>query len=209
MNITIKDCNGNTHSGYWNEKIYKSNLADPALKRMYIDNKEIHITEEEYTKIIGGKDKLKRIQELDKLHKIESEISDLSLYAKLDIILSILDDDNNSLQDIFMTTYGESIIMSDFHRKLFSIYKEEKSKKIEVRENESLASIIRRLKTRGNFEEEYSAVFNNILLSSKNANINKAYNEIYGMDYVKYKEYNNKEWGVWYERFKRDKKSKI
>lgn len=53
-NITVVNFKGNTFSGSWNGKTYKSTIEGrPELLRIYVDNKGCHITPNEYEKIGG------------------------------------------------------------------------------------------------------------------------------------------------------------
>jgi hypothetical protein len=53
-NITVVNFKGNTFSGSWNGKTYKSTIEGrPELLRIYVDNKGCHITPDEYKKIGG------------------------------------------------------------------------------------------------------------------------------------------------------------
>lgn len=45
--ITIKDYEGNEHSGKWNGSTYKSKVDAEKLFRIYVDNVEINVTKEE------------------------------------------------------------------------------------------------------------------------------------------------------------------
>ena len=52
VTITTTNYKGKKFNGKWNEKVYASQIDDrPELKRIYIDNERIHITEEEYAQM--------------------------------------------------------------------------------------------------------------------------------------------------------------
>ena len=55
VEIKVIDYLGNEHIGMWNEKTYVSKISSD-YKRIYVDNTEIHITEDEYIKLVGGAD---------------------------------------------------------------------------------------------------------------------------------------------------------
>jgi hypothetical protein len=50
--ITVTSYNGQKFEGDWNEKVYPSKIqGKPELHRIYVNNTEIHITDEELQKI--------------------------------------------------------------------------------------------------------------------------------------------------------------
>lgn len=154
-NIEVTNFKGNKYEGSWNEKTYSSNIADhPDLYRIYVNDQAIHITEKEYNRLIAG-------NLSEKMDRRRKEIETMSLYEKADILMTIFatgfGNKKDGLGDAFSSTalgssYVRSLakqldkdperISSDItkfiEKTAVTLYKETKSKELQVKANESL-----------------------------------------------------------------------
>lgn len=153
-NIEVTNFKGNKYEGSWNEKTYSSNIADhPDLYRIYVNDQAIHITEKEYNRLIAG-------NLSEKMDRRRKEIETMSLYEKADILMTIFatgfGNKKDGLGDAFSSTalgssYVRSLakqldkdperISSDItkfiEKTAVTLYKETKSKELQVKANES------------------------------------------------------------------------
>lgn len=184
--ISCIDYKGKNFSGIWNEKTYSSKIEEkPELKRIYVDNEPVHITEKEYAKLIGGAETLKRQRHFEKMCSLKKEIKTLNLADKLEIILFVLDDEKFiSLFDL--NEEENDKIRWDFEYRAERLMREEKEKNIYIGD---LTRVANKLLARKDLEDEYIAEYEGVKLSSKEIRtINWAYKKVYGMsrnEYIK------------------------
>ena len=190
VEIKVIDYLGNEHIGMWNEKTYVSKISSD-YKRIYVDNTEIHITEDEYIKLVGGADEYKKISNNNHMKELSAQIDKMPVYIKLEIVMHILQDDVVEIR-----RFTSSIHFRVLNRSLFTgscwgagrdnRQTEEKNKKIT---GHDLTKIANKLLVRKDLDDEYFAEINGIELSSKELKtIGGAYKKVYGMSLKEYKE---------------------
>lgn len=70
MQIEIKNYKGSDYKGYWNEKTYSSKIVDnPSLLRIYVDDVQIHVTQEELDKAVGDSKISIQRKRIDNIYK--------------------------------------------------------------------------------------------------------------------------------------------
>ena len=85
--IKIKNFKGNEYEGIWNEKFYDSIISDrKELIRIYIDNKAIHITEEEKENLVNSIYQDKVEQDNARIKIIKENFEKLDLEAQKALI---------------------------------------------------------------------------------------------------------------------------
>ena len=91
--IKVVDYKGKEFSGVWNEKTYMSRISDkPELRRIYVNNEEIHITKEEYEKLLGDSIAAKQLINFENKNHIKQCIDKLSVKDKLEILEYLMND---------------------------------------------------------------------------------------------------------------------
>lgn len=191
VTITTTNYKGKKFSGKWNEKVYASQIDDrPELKRIYIDNERIHITEEEYARLIGGEKKLKEEQRANKINDLEKEIKSLNIADRVRLALFALNDEK--IKTLFnIDEEGNEKIFWDFENKAENLLNEEKDKKIYKGD---LTRIANKLLARKDMENEYIAEYEGVEISSKEIKtISGAFKKVYGMTRKEYLEKNGKD----------------
>ena len=201
---------GNKYEGSWNEKTYSSNIADhPDLYRIYVNDQAIHITEKEYNRPIAG-------NLSEKMDRRRKEIETMSLYEKADILMTIFatgfGNKKDGLGDAFSSTalgssYVRSLakqldkdperISSDItkfiEKTAVTLYKETKSKELQVKANESFENVVERLLRYQDMPETYYVTFNGVKLGSKDVfSVRDAVKKVFDMEYDEWKKQNEK-----------------
>lgn len=209
-NIEVTNFKGNKYEGSWNEKTYSSNIADhPDLYRIYVNDQAIHITEKEYNRLIAG-------NLSEKMDRRRKEIETMSLYEKADILMTIFatgfGNKKDGLGDAFSSTalgssYVRSLakqldkdperISSDItkfiEKTAVTLYKEAKSKELQVKANESFENVVERLLRYQDMPETYYVTFNGIKLDSKDVfSVRDAVKKVFDMEYDEWKKQNEK-----------------
>lgn len=184
VEIKVIDYLGNEHIGMWNEKTYVSKISSD-YKRIYVDNTEIHITEDEYIKLVGGADEYKKISNNNHMKELSAQIDKMPVYIKLEMVMHILQDD--VVEILFKADDDKNITLKcEFIYALNKLLTEEKNKKIT---GHDLTKIANKLLVRKDLDDEYFAEINGIELSSKELKtIGGAYKKVYGMSLKEYKE---------------------
>lgn len=209
-NIEVTNFKGNKYEGSWNEKTYSSNIADhPDLYRIYVNDQAIHITEKEYNRLIAG-------NLSEKMDRRRKEIETMSLYEKADILMTIFatgfGNKKDGLGDAFSSTalgssYVRSLakqldkdperISSDItkfiEKTAVTLYKETKSKELQVKANESFENVVERLLRYQDMPETYYVTFNGVKLDSKDVfSVRDAVKKVFDMEYDEWKKHNEK-----------------
>lgn len=209
-NIEVTNFKGNKYEGSWNEKTYSSNIADhPDLYRIYVNDQAIHITEKEYNRLIAG-------NLSEKMNRRRKEIETMSLYEKADILMTIFatgfGNKKDGLGDAFSSTalgssYVRSLakqldkdperISSDItkfiEKTAVTLYKETKSKELQVKANESFENVVERLLRYQDMPETYYVTFNGVKLDSKDVfSVRDAVKKVFDMEYDEWKKQNEK-----------------
>lgn len=209
-NIEVTNFKGNKYEGSWNEKTYSSNIADhPDLYRIYVNDQAIHITEKEYNRLIAG-------NLSEKMDRRRKEIETMSLYEKADILMTIFatgfGNKKDGLGDAFSSTalgssYVRSLakqldkdperISSDItkfiEKTAVTLYKEAKSKELQVKANESFETVVERLLRYQDMPETYYVTFNGVKLDSKDVfSVRDAVKKVFDMEYDEWKKQNEK-----------------
>lgn len=209
-NIEVTNFKGNKYEGSWNEKTYSSNIADhPDLYRIYVNDQAIHITEKEYNRLIAG-------NLSEKMDRRRKEIETMSLYEKADILMTIFatgfGNKKDGLGDAFSSTalgssYVRSLakqldkdperISSDItkfiEKTAVTLYKETKSKELQVKANESFENVVERLLRYQDMPETYYVTFNGVKLDSKDVfSVRDAVKKVFDMKYDEWKKQNEK-----------------
>lgn len=209
-NIEVTNFKGNKYEGSWNEKTYSSNIADhPDLYRIYVNDQAIHITEKEYNRLIAG-------NLSEKMDRRRKEIKTMSLYEKADILMTIFatgfGNKKDGLGDAFSSTalgssYVRSLakqldkdperISSDItkfiEKTAVTLYKETKSKELQVKANESFENVVERLLRYQDMPETYYVTFNGVKLGSKDVfSVRDAVKKVFDMEYDEWKKQNEK-----------------
>lgn len=209
-NIEVTNFKGNKYEGSWNEKTYSSNIADhPDLYRIYVNDQAIHITEKEYNRLIAG-------NLSEKMDRRRKEIETMSLYEKADILMTIFatgfGNKKDGLGDAFSSTalgssYVRSLakqldkdperISSDItkfiEKTAVTLYKETKSKELQVKANESFENVVERLLRYQDMPETYYVTFNEVKLGSKDVfSVRDAVKKVFDMEYDEWKKQNEK-----------------
>ncbi len=209
-NIEVTNFKGNKYEGSWNEKTYSSNIADhPDLYRIYVNDQAIHITEKEYNRLIAG-------NLSEKMDRRRKEIETMSLYEKADILMTIFatgfGNKKDGLGDAFSSTalgssYVRSLakqldkdperISSDItkfiEKTAVTLYKETKSKELQVKANESFENVVVRLLRYQDMPETYYVTFNGVKLDSKDIfSVRDAVKKVFDMEYDEWKKQNEK-----------------
>ena len=209
-NIEVTNFKGNKYEGSWNEKTYSSNIADhPDLYRIYVNDQAIHITEKEYNRLIAG-------NLSEKMDRRRKEIETMSLYEIADILMTIFatgfGNKKDGLGDAFSSTalgssYVRSLakqldkdperISSDItkfiEKTAVTLYKETKSKELQVKANESFENVVERLLRYQDMPETYYVTFNGVKLDSKDIfSVRDAVKKVFDMEYDEWKKQNEK-----------------
>lgn len=209
-NIEVTNFKGNKYEGSWNEKTYSSNIAGhPDLYRIYVNDQAIHITEKEYNRLIAG-------NLSEKMDRRRKEIETMSLYEKADILMTIFatgfGNKKDGLGDAFSSTalgssYVRSLakqldkdperISSDItkfiEKTAVTLYKETKSKELQVKANESFENVVERLLRYQDMPETYYVTFNGVKLDSKDVfSVRDAVKKVFDMEYDEWKKQNEK-----------------
>lgn len=81
--IEVTNFKGTRYEGAWNEKTYKSNVSNqPDLYRIYVNDQPIHITEEEYKRLVAGNAEAEKRMLREKMERRRNDIKTMSLYEK-------------------------------------------------------------------------------------------------------------------------------
>lgn len=209
-NIEVTNFKGNKYEGSWNEKTYSSNIADrPDLYRIYVNDQAIHITEKEYNRLFAN-------NLSEKMDRRRKEIETMSLYEKADILMTIFatgfGNKKDGLGDAFSSTalgssYVRSLakqldkdpkrISSDItkfiEKTAATLYKETKSKELQVKANESFENVVERLLRYQDMPETYYVTFNGVKLDSKDVfSVRDAVKKVFDMEYDEWKKQNEK-----------------
>lgn len=101
--IKVTNWNGDEFQGKWNEKCYKSQIQDrPELVRIYIDNKRLHLTQEEYMRINEEKlhDEMGKIETMAKAGHRSELVSQILTLANDNLTIDELRNLSKLLNDI-------------------------------------------------------------------------------------------------------------
>lgn len=214
--ISVFSFEGKEFSGYWNEKIYSSQIDGKSeLLRIYIDGKVLHITPEEYMRITNKtSEEYKKKEFQDKILSRRESVKTMSLQEKVDILTTILVNESvslkkNNLIDIVcrLLTMNSNIkslaesqhtsveklvedVMSALIDTLKIIQQETNTKEIKVQNNESLESVMKRILMYSFEPETYTAKYNNVLLDSKEITERNAYKLVYGISQKEWEKQN-------------------
>lgn len=214
--ISVFSFEGKEFSGYWNEKIYSSQIDGKSeLLRIYVDGKVLHITPEEYMRITNTtSEEYKEKEFQEKILSRRESVKNMSLQEKVDILTTILINESvslkkNNLIDIIcnlLTTdsniksFAESQrisagklaenVMSALISTLKIIQEETNTKKMKVQNNESLDSVVKRILMYSFEPETYTVKYNNVLLNSKETTERNAYKMVYGMSQKEWEKQN-------------------
>ena len=136
--IKVKDINGKSFSGQWNGKTYTSKEGEGYV-RIYIDSREIHVSEEEIQKV--GAD-LEADRKRIKKEKLDNLIENILRYNEAEDIAYIVDgilnprqaDLADEVMDKFLKIKGfekarDQYKLLDFAEKLYSEIERKKEKK--------------------------------------------------------------------------------
>lgn len=211
-NIEVTNFKGNKYQGPWNEKTYKSCVSDrPDLYRIYVDEQPIHITEEEYSRLVAGDEETEKRKLNEKMDRRRKEIETMSLYEKADILMTIFTtgfgNKKDGLGDAFSSTalgssYVRSLakqldkdparVSSDItkfiEKTVVALYKEAESKELQVKANESFENVVERLLRYRDMSETYYVTYNGVKLNSKDTfNLDDATKKVFGMSYKEWK----------------------
>lgn len=216
-NIEVTNFNGKKYEGSWNEKTYKSNVSNrPDLYRIYVDEQPIHITEEEYNRLVTGNEEAEKRILNEKMERRRKDIETMSLYEKADILRSIFSDglslERDGLKDAFSSTalgssYVRSLakqldkdpqdissdIASFIKKTVFTLCKETESKELQVKANESFENVVERLLRYQPMPETYYVTYNGVKLNSKDTfDLDDATEKVFDMSYKEWKKQNEK-----------------
>ena len=216
-NIEVTNFKGNKYQGSWNEKTYKSCVSDrPDLYRIYVDEQSIHITEEEYYRLVTGNEEVKKRMLNEKMDRRRKDIETMSLYEKADVLMTIFKtgfvNKKDGLGDAFSSTalgssYVRSLakqldkdparVSSDItkfiEKTVVALYKEAESKELQVKANESFENVVERLLRYQDMSETYYVVYNGVKLNSKDTfDLNDATKKVFGMSYKEWKNQSEK-----------------
>lgn len=216
-NIEVTNFNGKKYKGSWNEKTYKSNVSNrPDLYRIYVDEQPIHITEEEYSRLVAGDEETEKRKLNEKMDRRRKEIETMSLYEKADILMTIFTtgfgNKKDGLGDAFSSTalgssYVRSLaklldkdperVSSDItkfiEKTVVSLYKEAESKELQVKANESFENVVERLLRYQDMSETYYVTYNGVKLNSKDTfSLDDATKKVFGMSYKEWKNQSEK-----------------
>lgn len=212
-NIEVTNFKGTTFEGAWNEKTYASNIADrPDLYRIYVNDHAIHITEEEYNRLVAGNEEAEKRMLNEKMERRRKDIETMSLYEKADVLKEILFSPRSTLKkdsfyDAFSsTTLGSKYVMSLYKQTgkkpenitfsimefiedtVVALYKETESKELQVRGYESFENVVERLLRYQDMSETYYVSYNGVKLNSKDTfDLNDATKKVFGMSYKEWK----------------------
>lgn len=218
--IEVTNFKGTRYEGAWNEKTYKSNVSNqPDLYRIYVNDQPIHITEEEYKRLVAGNAEAEKRMLREKMERRRNDIKTMSLYEKADILRAIFTprsigypSKKDSLYDAFSsTTLGSKYVMSlckQTGRKpeditfsimqfiedtIVALHKETESKELQVRGYESFENVIERLLRYQDMPETYYVTFNGVKLDSKDVfSVRDAVKKVFDMEYDEWKKQNEK-----------------
>ena len=216
-NIEVTDYTGVKYEGKWNEKTYKSTVSDrPELYRIYVNEQLIHVTEEEYQRMIGGAGEYEKKKIRESMDRRRKEIETMSLYEKADVLMTIFrtgfGNKKDGLGDAFSSTalgssYVRSLskqldkdparVSSDItkfiEKTVVALYKEAESKELQVKANESFENVVERLLRYQDMSETYYVTFNGVKLNSKDTfNLDDATKKVFGMSYNEWKNQSEK-----------------
>ena len=159
INVKVKNYKGKEYTGIWNGKTYSSSIdGAPELRRIYVDNSPLHITETELAKLLDEKDDIKRGKE----EHVKETLKSMPFESKLNVLSTLLNDDKFielCKTDKEVLSCKDNII--DFTNMLRS---EERSKEITNGADEKKA---RRLVARADMQEEYTMLYDGKKMSSK------------------------------------------
>lgn len=206
--VKVTNFKGTEYEGAWNEKTYSSKVeGQPELIRIYLSNEEIHITEEEYSKLIEIPEKLQIVDAEKKINQTREQIKKMSLAEKFDALVHLFDDEevsgilNDMMKDTktiisyseLMNTSAEHLTFA-FRQTLLSNMTEAaieaKTKKVEVDMNEKLESVFNRLQKYSKSEDTYVADWRGTKLTNKMSR-NEFFKEATGVIYKEYREKEN------------------
>lgn len=161
--IKVVDYKGKEFSGVWNEKTYMSRISDkPELRRIYVNNEEIHITKEEYEKLLGDSIAAKQLINFENKNHIKQCIDKLSVKDKLEILEYLMND--KKIKELCYTDREIKDNRDNIMCFLNIIHREEEFFEINGPDEKIKA---RRLIARANMPDEYKATINGELISSK------------------------------------------
>nr|DAG66607.1 MAG TPA: Protein of unknown function (DUF1244) [Caudoviricetes sp.] len=211
-NIEVTDYTGVKYEGKWNEKTYKSTVSDrPELYRIYVNEQLIHVTEEEYQRMIGGAGEYEKKKIREAVDRRRKDIETMSLYEKADVLMTIFrtgfGNKKDGLGDAFSSTalgssYVRSLakqlgkdperVSSDItkfiEKTVVALYKEAESKELQVKANESFENVVERLLRYQDMPETYYVSYNGVKLNSKDTfDLNDATKKVFGMSYKEWK----------------------
>lgn len=216
-NIEVTDYTGVKYEGAWNEKTYKSTVSDrPELYRIYVNEQLIHVTEEEYQRMIGGAGEYEKKKIREAMDRRRKDIETMSLYEKADVLMTIFrtgfGNKKDGLGDAFSSTalgssYVRSLakqldkdperVSSDItkfiEKTVVALYKEAESKELQVKANESFENVVERLLRYQDMPETYYVTYNCVKLNSKDTfDLDDATKKVFGMSYKEWKKQNEK-----------------
>lgn len=216
-NIEVTDYTGVKYEGKWNEKTYKSTVPDrPELYRIYVNEQLIHVTEEEYQRMIGGAGECEKKKIRESMDRRRKDIETMSLYEKADVLMTIFKtgfgNKKDGLGDAFSSTalgssYVRSLakqldkdperVSSDItkfiEKTVVALYKEAESKELQVKANESFENVVERLLRYQPMPETYYVVYNGVKLNSKDTfDLDDATKKVFDMSYKEWKKQNEK-----------------
>lgn len=216
--IEVTNFKGTKYEGSWNEKTYKSNVSNrPDLYRIYVNEQPIHITDEEYSRLIADNEEAEKRKLNEKMERRRKEIETMSLYEKADVLREILFSPRSigkkdSLYDAFSSTtlgskYVRSLckqtgrkpeditfnIMQFVEDTAIALLKETKSKELQISCYESFENVVERLLRYQDMPETYYVTYNGVELNSKDTfDLNDAVKKVFGMEYDEWKKQNEK-----------------
>lgn len=216
-NIEVTNFNGKKYEGSWNEKTYKSNVSNrPDLYRIYVDEQPIHITEEEYNRLVAGNEEAEKRMLNEKMERRRKDIETMSLYEKADVLRAIFSDGNINNRDGLKYAFSSSILGNSYVRSLakqldkdpqdvssdianlvyktaFALYKEVQAKELQVKANESFENVVERLLRYQPMPETYYVTYNGVKLNSKDTfSLDDATKKVFGMNYKEWKNQSEK-----------------
>lgn len=90
--INITDYTGKKVTGRWNEKTYSCKIPGrDDLMRIYVDGEEVHISQEEYSNVLGNIEKEKRRLNREKIEKFFFDAKSMDEEQKMEILLEALE----------------------------------------------------------------------------------------------------------------------
>lgn len=211
-NIEVTDYTGVKYEGKWNEKTYKSTVSDrPELYRIYVNEQLIHVTEEEYQRMIGGAGEYEKKKIRESMDRRRKEIETMSLYEKADVLMTIFKTGFGNKKDELGDAFSSTALGSNYVRSLakqldkdparvssditkfiektvVALYKEAESKELQVKANESFENVVERLLRYQDMPETYYVSYNGVKLNSKDTfDLNDATKKAFGMSYKEWK----------------------